>query len=34
MVNGVISTPELDDMHPFLDSEEINMVRNSALQIK
>jgi acetolactate synthase-1/2/3 large subunit len=33
MVDGVISTPELDDMHPFLDSEEINMVRNSALQI-
>jgi acetolactate synthase-1/2/3 large subunit len=33
MVDGVISTPELDDMHPFLDSEELDSVRESALKI-
>lgn len=34
IVDGVISTPELDDMHPFLDPEELSKVRNSALLIK
>jgi acetolactate synthase-1/2/3 large subunit len=33
MVDGVISTPELDDMHPFLDPKELASVRNSALKI-
>jgi hypothetical protein len=33
MVDGVISTPELDDMHPFLDSDELASVRASALKI-
>ncbi len=33
MVDGVISTPELDDMHPFLDSQELAAVRESALKI-
>lgn len=31
--NGKFVTPELDDMHPFLDTEEINRIRASALQI-
>ena len=34
MVDGVISTPELDDMHPFLDPKELASVRESALNIK
>ena len=34
MVDGVISTPELDDMHPFLDAQELSQVRNSALLIQ
>ncbi len=33
MVDGVISTPELDDMHPFLDPQELAIVRESALKI-
>lgn len=33
MVDGVISTPELDDMHPFLDPELLAEIRNSALKI-
>lgn len=33
MVDGVISTPELDDMHPFLDPKELANVRESALTI-
>jgi acetolactate synthase-1/2/3 large subunit len=33
MVDGVISTPELDDMHPFLDPKELASVRESALKI-
>lgn len=33
MVDGVISTPELDDMHPFLDPQELASVRDSALNI-
>jgi len=31
--NGKFVTPELDDMHPFLDTEEIQKIRASALQI-
>lgn len=34
MIDGVISTPELDDMHPFLDPKELDSVRKSALMIK
>jgi hypothetical protein len=30
MVDGVIRTPELDDMFPFLDRHEIDAVRQSA----
>ena len=33
MIDGVITTPELDDMHPFLDAQELASVRNSALTI-
>jgi acetolactate synthase-1/2/3 large subunit len=33
MVDGVISTPELDDMHPFMDPEQIASIRASALNI-
>jgi acetolactate synthase-1/2/3 large subunit len=33
MLDGVITTPELDDMHPFLDSKELAEVRSSALEI-
>ena len=33
MVDGVISTPELDDMHPFLPAEELDRVRAEALAI-
>lgn len=33
IINGLISTPELDDMHPFLSSEEISKIRLSALNI-
>ncbi len=33
MVDGVISTPELDDMYPFLDPQELTNVRESALKI-
>lgn len=32
--NGKFVTPELDDMHPFLDAEEIQKIRTSALQIE
>lgn len=31
--DGKFVTPELDDMHPFLDADEINSVRSSALAI-
>ena len=34
MVDGVIRTPELDDMFPFLDRAELEAVRQSALQIE
>ena len=33
MMDGVITTPELDDMHPFLDAQELASVRKSALTI-
>jgi acetolactate synthase-1/2/3 large subunit len=33
MVDGVITTPELDDMHPFLPPEEIERIRCEAAQI-
>lgn len=33
MVDGVITTPELEDMYPFLDPQEIISVRESALSI-
>lgn len=33
MSNGVISTPELEDMYPFLDPIEIDAVRLSALKL-
>ena len=33
MVDGVITTPELDDMHPFLPPEEIERIRFEASQI-
>ena len=33
MIDGVITTPELDDMHPFLDSQELAGVRASALKL-
>jgi acetolactate synthase-1/2/3 large subunit len=33
MVDGIISTPELDDMYPFMDPAEIAAVRVSALNI-
>ena len=33
MVDGVISTPELDEMHPFLDPQELASIRDSALNI-
>ena len=33
MVEGVITTPELDDMHPFLPSDEIKRIRFEAAQI-
>jgi acetolactate synthase-1/2/3 large subunit len=33
MVDGVISTPELDDMHPFMDPTEIASIRASATNI-
>jgi acetolactate synthase-1/2/3 large subunit len=33
MIDGVISTPELDDMHPFMDPAEITAIRASALNI-
>lgn len=31
--NGKITTPDLDDMHPFIDREELNRIRESALLI-
>jgi acetolactate synthase-1/2/3 large subunit len=34
MVDGVITTPELDDMHPFLDPQELDNIRQNALNIK
>lgn len=33
MVDGVITTPELDDMHPFLPPEEIARIRREAAEI-
>jgi len=33
LVDGVITTPELDDMHPFLDLQELHDIRQSALNI-
>lgn len=33
MVDGVITTPELDDMYPFMDPDELNKVRESALNL-
>lgn len=33
IVDGIISTPELDDMHPFLDPKILASVRESALKI-
>lgn len=33
MIDGVITTPELDDMYPFLDPNELNKVRESALNL-
>jgi acetolactate synthase-1/2/3 large subunit len=33
MVNGVITTPELDDMHPFMDAKKLQQIRNSARNI-
>lgn len=33
MVDGVITTPELDDMYPFIDPNELNKVRESALNL-
>lgn len=33
MIDGVISTPELDDMHPFMDPEQLTKIRNSAKNI-
>ncbi len=33
MVGGVITTPELEDMHPFLDESEVRAVRESAQKI-
>ena len=33
MIDGVITTPELDDMFPFLPAEELDAVRRSALAI-
>lgn len=33
IVDGVISTPELDDMHPFLSADEISEIRLSAINI-
>ena len=33
MVDGVITTPELDDMHPFLPADELEEVRREALAI-
>jgi acetolactate synthase-1/2/3 large subunit len=34
MVDGVISTPELDDMFPFMDPDQIEAIRASATKIK
>ncbi len=33
MLNGTITTPELEDMHPFLPESEVRAVRESALKI-
>jgi acetolactate synthase I/II/III large subunit len=33
MVDGVITTPELDDMHPFLPPEEMDRIRREAAEI-
>lgn len=33
MVDGVITTPELDDMYPFIEPDELNNVRASALNL-
>jgi hypothetical protein len=34
MVDGVITTPELDDMHPFMDAKQFEQIRNSARNIQ
>jgi len=34
IVDGVIHTPELEDMYPFLDPQEIQSVRDSALALR
>jgi hypothetical protein len=33
IVNGIITTPTLDDMYPHLSPEELESIRNSAQQI-
>jgi hypothetical protein len=33
MVDGVIQTPDLDDMFPHLDQNELEMLRKSAKEI-
>jgi hypothetical protein len=33
LVNGVLQTPELDDMHPFISEAELQQVRDSARAI-
>jgi acetolactate synthase-1/2/3 large subunit len=33
MADGVITTPELDDMFPFLPAEELDAIRRSAAAI-
>ncbi len=34
MVDGIITTPELDDMHPFMGPEQLKQIRDSARNIK
>jgi acetolactate synthase I/II/III large subunit len=34
MVDGIITTPELDDMHPFMDPAQLKQIRDSARNIK
>ena len=33
MIDGVITTPELDDMYPFLPLDELERVRAEAMKI-